>query len=145
MSTGLALDKEGSRVSPCQSICRVLQEALVKGSLFAECMLDYLLAKGAPMVPLPVSLPSQRLLCQVSVCTECLALSKGGLCRVSLFVECPINCTRTISWHSTNSLFLTCKLLGTECGLARRLLAHSVNPVRWILKPLPFVFGRFSM
>jgi hypothetical protein len=38
--TGLVLGKEGSCGPLCQSLCRVLQEALAKGSLFAECLLD---------------------------------------------------------------------------------------------------------
>jgi hypothetical protein len=40
VSTGLALDKEGSGGPLYQSLCRVLQEALDRGSLYVECLLD---------------------------------------------------------------------------------------------------------
>jgi hypothetical protein len=49
LSTGLALGKEGYHGPLCQSLCRVLQEALGKGSIFIECLLDLLSAKGAPV------------------------------------------------------------------------------------------------
>jgi hypothetical protein len=37
---GLVVGKEGCSGPLCQSLCRVLLEALDKGSLFAECLLD---------------------------------------------------------------------------------------------------------
>jgi hypothetical protein len=86
MPARLALGKEGSNGSLCQSVCRVLLEALGKGIFFVECQ-DYNTQQTDLLYQVPGLQHSAKKLYQFPgvpslLCAMVMALGKEPLYRV---------------------------------------------------------------